>query len=308
MQLAEYRTSVRDILHDPNANFYSVTQVDRWINRARRQVAQTGRCVRQLPPSAGSIASITVNSGGSGYTAATAAISLPDANVINTIPATATVNLSGGAVVSFTITNPGFGYIAPPTVTFTGTGMGAIATPVVTPHICTVPGQEVYPLAALATTFDSITPGLGPLLGIQSVSVAWGALKPTLAKRDFSWLQSYARSGAPLYQSYPRIWAPYGQGTIGSFYLWPIPIQFSAMECDCYFSVLDLSADGTTQPVDLIPEPWNEPAFYYAAYLAYLNAQRTDDARIMLGEHTRLMMQARATVTTDTTPDPYGDP
>lgn len=307
MLLSDYRTGVRDLLHDPNANFYSVEAVDRWINRARRQVAQKGRCVRQLTPSRGSVSSITLNSAGAGYvTAPTVTISAPDANALGNVQATAIANISGGAVTGFTMTNNGAGYVAPPTVTLSGGGgTGAAGTPVTTPHITTIPNQDTYANASLASVLDSLTPGLGDLLGIQSISVSWGAAKPVLAKRDFSWLQMYARSSTMLYQNYPRIWAPYGQGVTGSFIVWPIPMSYSAMEVDCYFSVLDLS---DAQTVDLIPHPWDEPVMYYAAYLAFLNAQRQDDARTMLGEHERLMTQARAVTTTDTTPDPYGEP
>lgn len=305
MLLADYRTQVRDFLHDPNANFYSVAQVDRWINRARRKVAENGRCVRQMPPSTGSIASLMATSGGASYTTAAATISAPDSPNRGNVQATATVNLSGGAVVSFVITNPGAGYVAPATVTITGNGSAATATAQLTGRIAAVPGQEVYQLADIASTMDTLAPGLGDLLGIQSISVSWGGLKPTLAKRDFSWLQAYCRSASMAYTSNPRVWAPYGQGVTGSFYLWPIPFQYAAMEVDCYFSVQDLD---NTQTVDLIPAPWNEAASFYAAYLAYYNAQRNDDARNMLSEHARTMAEARAVVSTDTIPDPYGEP
>lgn len=303
--LADYRNGVRDILHDPNANFYSVASVDRWINRGRKKVAEKGRCVRRLSPSSGSVSSIMVTGSGSGYVSAACAISAPDSSALGNVQATATVNLAAGAVTGFTMTNVGAGYVAPPTVTVTGTGTGGAGSAVLSAHVNTVPNQEVYTLAAIASTMDTLTPGLGELIGVQSVSVAWGALKPTLAKRSFSELQAYFRVGSMAYTSNPRVWAPYGQGVTGSYYLWPIPYQYAGMEVDCYFSVLDLS---DSQAVDLIPTPWNEPAFYYAAYLAYLNAQRTDDARTMLGEHERLMTEARGVVTTDDTPDPYGEP
>ena len=306
MLLADYQTGVRDLLHDPNANFYSASAVDRWINRARRQVAQKGRCVRLLPPTRRSITSITLTSGGAGYTTPpTVTLSAPDANSLNNVQATAVANISSGQVTGFTMTNFGAGYVAPPTATLTGGGgTGASGTPVVPAHITTVPGQEVYNLGTIATAIDTLYPGLGTILGVQSISVSWGSVRPTLKKRDFSWLQAYARSASMIYQNYPRIWAPYGQGVTGSFYLWPVPQAYNEMEVDCYFSVLDLSV---SQTVDLIPEPWDEPVMYYAAYLAYLNAQRMDDARAMLSEHERLMVQARGVVSTDTTPDPYGE-
>ena len=305
MLLSQYTDEVRDLLHDPNANFYSVPQVTRWINRARRQVAEKGRCVRILPPPSGSVQSITVNSGGSGYTTATVEISAPDAtSQIGNVQATATATVMAGAVTGFTITNAGGGYVAPATVTITGDGTGAIGTPVLSNHITTVPNQEIYSLATVAASMGQLTPGLGSLIGVQSISVSWGSVKPTLQRCSFSALQAYCRSVALTYQNFPNIWAQYGQGVTGNIYLFPIPLQYSAMEMDCYFSVLDLS---DVQTVDLIPAPFDQAVSYYAAYLAYMNAQRPDDARTALGEHERLLTQARAVVTTDVTPDPYGD-
>lgn len=73
------------------------------------------------------IASINLNSGGSGYLVApTVTISAPPAGGIQAT-ATATVN-ANGVVTGITITNPGSGYTSAPTVSFTGTGTGATAT------------------------------------------------------------------------------------------------------------------------------------------------------------------------------------
>lgn len=303
MTLNEYIVDVQDILHDPNANFYSLSQLARWINIGRSEVAKNGRCVRRLPPNSAAVASGLVTSGGAGYTTATVTIGAPDSVQLGTEQATATAVLSGGQVVSITITNAGAGYVAVPTVTIDGDGTGAAVTAVLEPHTTTVVEQEVYPLADIAAIMQDGEAGLGNLLGIQSISVSWGALKPTLRRTDWSTFQSYLRSNNTAYQNYPQVWAQYGQGVTGSFYLWPIPSLVTAMDVDCYFGVQDLSSG---QTVDLIPEPWQRSVSYYAAYRAYLNAQRTDDARSMLAEHIRLMTEARAAVSTDMIPDPYG--
>lgn len=304
MQLSDYRLNVRDLLHDPNANFYSVSQVDRWINRARLQVAEKGRCVRRLTPGSGSVSGLTVTGSGAGYTSATVEIGAPDSNEITAVQATATATVAGGQITSFTVTNAGSGYVAPPEITITGDGTGGMATAVLTPHATTVPDQEIYPVADLAEVLGDLEPGLGVILGIQSITVSWGSVRPMLAWRDFTWLQAYARASSMRYQNYPAYWAQYGQGATGSLYLWPISSQYCAMEADCYFSVQDLSE---AQTVDLIPAPWAEPVYYYAAHLAFRNAQRPDDAREMLAEHNRLMVQARASVSPDRMPDPYGE-
>jgi hypothetical protein len=302
--LADYRNAVRDILHDDNANFYSVAKVDRWINKGRAKTAEKGRCIRRLTTGAGNVASITATATGAGYTTATVAISAPDYPGLGTVQATATANLSAGAVIGYTMTNVGAGYVAPPTVTITGDGTGAVGTAVLSAHTTTVPNQEVYQLATIASQLSTGEPGLGSILGIQSVSAAWGSLKPTLAKRDFSWFQAYLRSVAMTRVGDPEAWCQYGQGVTGSLYLWPVPNLYRALEVDCYFGVVDLSG---AQTVDLIPTPWDACVPFYAAYLAYMNAQRLDDARTMLGEFERMLAEARGIVTPDAIPDPYGE-
>ena len=81
--------------------------------------------------------SVTVNSGGSGYTSATVSFSggFDSASTQSKITAEATATVSGGAVTAITVTNPGDGYTSPPTVTITGqdgfSGSAATATAVI---------------------------------------------------------------------------------------------------------------------------------------------------------------------------------
>lgn len=81
---------------------------------------------------AGRVSSITLGSGGTGYTAGTT-VTLTGGGGSG---ATATATVVGGAVTGFTIGNPGSGYTAAPTVEITGVGgvgSGATGTAVLTP-------------------------------------------------------------------------------------------------------------------------------------------------------------------------------
>jgi len=78
----------------------------------------------------GTITTLALTAGGSGYTSApTVVIGAPD--ITGGTQATATVTLSGGGVTAITVTSGGSGYTSTPTVTLTGGGgTGATATAV----------------------------------------------------------------------------------------------------------------------------------------------------------------------------------
>jgi len=78
---------------------------------------------------AGSVLSATVDSGGSLYDAATTTITFSSPGV-GGVTAEGELTIDTGIVTGISITNPGEGYTAPPTITITdtGTGTGATAT------------------------------------------------------------------------------------------------------------------------------------------------------------------------------------
>lgn len=291
--LQSYIDQVRDLVRDPNNNFWSDTQITSYVNRARKQVAKEAQCVRILPPSTAYVLSIAVTAGGSGYTTATVTISDPDATGQNYTTATATATVLAGAVTAIAVVVAGTGYVDTPTVTIDGDGTGATATATLSPHVATVSSQETYAFSTFNAVIQSLVPGAGDVLGVQSIAVSWGAMKPTLDRTDWTSLQAYARSYNLGFMNYPKVWAQYGQGANGTVYLWPIPSLVSQMDVDCYCSVADLSA---SQTVDLIPEPWDQPVVYYAAYFCYMNAQRKTDAGMAKGEYERLIREGRSAV------------
>ena len=302
MTLTEYINEVREIVKDPFGNFYTTQQIAGWVNKARKEVAKDSQCVRYMPEPLAYLTAITVGAGGSGYTAATVDISGPDGIGSNLIQATATANLNAGVVTSITITDPGFGYVAEPTITIDGDGTGATATATLSPHVTTVIGQQKYSHAPADAVLVATVPGIGPVLGIQSLAISWGSMKPTLDRTDFSAMQAYARSWGVQILSWPRIWSEYRRGEGGEFYIWPAATQVSQMELDCYCSVADLS---TLQTVDLIREPFDAAVKYYAAYRAYLYSQRTTDAQTMMSLYRMQMQQARETTSPASIPSMY---
>lgn len=79
---------------------------------------------------AGKVRAITVSTGGTGYTSATAIVTGPDWG--GTLP-TLITTVAGGAVTGVTVVDGGSGYSTAPTVTIIGDGSGATATATVSP-------------------------------------------------------------------------------------------------------------------------------------------------------------------------------
>lgn len=79
---------------------------------------------------AGKVRAITVSTGGTGYTSATAIVTGPDWG--GTLP-TLVTTVAGGAVTGVTVVDGGSGYSTAPTVTIIGNGSGATATATVSP-------------------------------------------------------------------------------------------------------------------------------------------------------------------------------
>lgn len=302
--LSEYLTQTRSLLNDPSGNFYSTANLTRWINLARKKVAQDAQCVRLIPRSSAAIQSITVTAGGSGYTTATVTISAPSAYGVGFVQATATATVLAGVVTAISVTNAGSGYLTGATVTISGDGSGATATPVLQSYLSTVASQEVYQFSTANAILQSQTSGVSQVIGVQSVAVSWGASKPVLGgPYPWSSFQAYVRSLNIVSQNYPRIWSQYGQGVNGSIYLFPVPANAAQMEWDCYCTPADLTSDAS---VDLVPYPWTEVVPYYAMYNAYLNAQRRDDAMQALADYKRLVIEGRVSTTPSVVPDFYG--
>lgn len=291
MALATYLTDTQDLLHDPNATYFSTASLTRYINTARNRIAGKGQCVRILL-SGGTITALAINSPGSGY-AGTATVAITGSGQ----QATATATIGGGAIATVTLVNGGWGYITGTTTTVTATGStsgsNATFTTTIDNSLTTVPGQEVYKFST-ANTLAQTVAGVSQIIGVFSISCAWGAnaaMKPTLGQKTWSEFQAYYRSYNSGIQNYPTIWAQYAQGVIGSIYVWPIPSQYSQMDWDCYCTVIPLVDDTTAEA---IPYPWTDCVKYYAAMLAYRNAQRENDASGMQKEFEAKLREATA--------------
>ena len=301
--LNEYLQQSQRLLNDQNEKLFNLADLQYYINSARKRIAAESQCLRFLPPSSGSFVSITVTNGGSGYTSApTVTISSPDAYGVGYVQATATATVSGGHVTGIAVVVAGTGYVSPVVTLSGGGGSGATASAVLTSFLATVVNQEIYNFSSVQALLPT---GYQYIIGVQSVAVSWGSVKPVLRWSDWSGFQAYYRSLNIQSTNWPAVWAQYAQGVAGSIYLYPIPSQVLQMEWDCYCLPADLTSDASTE---VIPYPWTHAIPYYSCSLAMLSSGNTDLANYFDAQYRMRVKEARVWSSPAMVPDFYEGP
>jgi hypothetical protein len=302
MVLNVYVSQTQRLLHDPQAQYFSVSDLTSYINTARSQIAIESQSVRVLI--SGYVSAIAVGAGGAGYSASST-ISIAGGSGGSGAVFTPTIG-GGGAITGATLVAPGSGYdnlTVAQLVDPTGAGSGAVLTPTVLGQNLMVVGQEVYTFAS-RNAAAQLTPGVSAVHGVFSIATSWGSSKPTLRRKTWGEFQALYRAWSNGWLNNPCVWAQYGQGSSGSIYFAPIPSSAFSMDWDTFCNVLPLASD--TDP-EALPYPWTDAVQYYTAYLAYANAQRSADAASMFEQYGVFMRRARALSETPFIPSQYDD-
>lgn len=255
-----------------------------YINRARREVAARTQCVRRLTPISASIVAAPVVVGGQNYSNATLiAISPPDfpsgqLPYPSGLQATAQAIVRNGTIAAVDINNGGAGYFNPivSVIDPQGTGSGAVVSLTISPINVVNINQEVYPFSTINV---SMWPGVSSVYMIKSVSMIYANYRYSLPMYSFSVYQSMIRQYPFQYTYVPTFASQFGQGTDGSFFLYPWPSQQYQIEYDCFVLPQDLT---TNTDVDVIPSPWDDVVPYFAAHLAYLEMQNFNAGKYYL--------------------------
>lgn len=277
--LNTYLKQVQRFCRDAKQELLNPEDLIDYINQARRETAMRAACIRVLPPISGAVVSATVTAGGGGYTAPVATVSAPD-SPSGFLPfplgkqAIASVTEIGGQIVSVNVDYGGSGYFAPQITITDPTGTGATATAATSLNNTLNEGQEVYPFSGIDL---SPFPGVGSVYLVRSVSIIYSNYRYSLPMYSFSTYQAQIRQYvASQFQYVPTFGAQFGQGTSGSFFLYPPPSQSYQLEWDCQCLPQDLIDD---QSVEALPEPWTDAVAYFAAHLAMLELQNWNSAR-----------------------------
>ena len=275
--LAQYEVQVADLLHDPNNQTWTLVQLDRYINEARRQlVADTG-CLRTLQSSYltvgqesytyGQVCGAAISGTQTGYlTGDTVAFSGGGGT-----GAAATLTVASGAVTAITFTNFGSGYTSAPAATITTVGgTGAV----ITVGILSV------------NTLDVIR-----------CAITWGAARATMKWAPFSEFSARYRQSVGM-QGRPFIWSDYGESQV---YVALVPDQTYPIEFDSVVSPIDLTGS-TADPIINI---YQTPIKYYASSLAKYFDQSYGEGAVFKKHYDDSVLRTLGQVATSRIPDIY---
>ena len=280
--LFDYQKQAQRFLREKKQDLINPQDLVVYINRARREVAMRTQCIRVLTQVSAPIVTATVVNPGSGYSnIPVIAITPPDfpsgtGAFPNGAQATAQAIVQNGTIAAVDIVNGGSGYFQPLATVTDPTGTGASITLTTGPVNQLNVAQEVYPFSGV---YLGANPGVKSVFAVQGISVLYQNYRYSLPVYSFSVYQAEIRQYPFQYQYVPTFASQYGQGTGGSFYVYPLPSQVYQYELDCYCLPSDLN---TNNDYEAIPDPWTDSISYFSAHLGMLDIQNMNAAKMYL--------------------------
>jgi hypothetical protein len=277
--LDSYITSVRYLLHDANANFYTNNQLTDYVNGARARVARDTGCLRTVQT-----------------------LQIPAAPVAQDSFYVTPILWQTGLTVNYG------DYVFSNIFVYQVVTSGVLGTAPDYPNATNVypPSGPIVTDTAVELTYagpseviNYLTLPSGVLtLDVVNINLYWGNSRIPLrymAWTDFNAQLRYwqNRIGTPVAYSI------YGQSQI---YIGPVPDISYTVDLDTVLLPTDLVA---LTDVDTINDPYSGPVKFYAAYLAKYYEQSFGEAEIYLNQYKQQIQAVQASVYTRRLPDPY---
>lgn len=277
----DYLQDVQTFCRDSKQDMFDPGDILKSVNRARREIALRTQCLRILPDISAACVTCSVVAGGSGYSSSpTITLSAPDfPSGFGPFPggdqATAAVIVDSGtgAIASASIDYGGAGYFQPIASITDASGSGASITVQTAAINVLNANQERY---AFADVDLSNFPGVESIFAVQSISVIYANFRYSLPVYSFSEYQAKIRNFPFQYTYVPSFATQFGQGTGGSFFVYPLPSQTYQYELDAYCLPSNLV---TNLSPEALPEPWTDMVAFLAAHYSYLEIQNANMAR-----------------------------
>jgi hypothetical protein len=303
--LFDHLQQTQRFLRDEKQELFNPQDLIEYINRARREVAARTQCVRVLTTISGQIYQWTVTNPGNGYTSPVCVITPPDfpsgaPPLPNGAQAQATANVAGGKIQSINNIYGGAGYFQPVMTITDPAGVGAIAVPTVKFVNTLNRGQEVYNFADVDLSEFA---GVDSVYAVRGVTIIYQNYRYSVPIYPFTIYQAFVRQYPFQYQYVPTFGSQFGQGALGSFFMYPLPSQTYQLEWDCQCLPQDLLDN---QSVEIIQPPWDDVVPYFAAHLAYLGIQNMNAGNFYLDLFDKMCLRKSQYARVGRMINPYG--
>ena len=162
-------------------------------------------------------------------------------------------------------------------------------------------GTQSYSVGALTP------PGnLSQVLNIRSITLGAAAPFTRLEHRSWQWASNYWFSGAAsAVTGNTTGWAVQTLGSNGTLWLNPTPNGNLTLNIEASWTPIALVTDSTGEA---LPYPYTDAVPFFAAYEAYLQAQRNSDAQNMMENYLSFLRAARLGATSQWMPVTFPTP
>jgi hypothetical protein len=167
-------------------------------------------------------------------------------------------------------------------------------------QLVTTAGTTGYGFGAIQFSTADAPMIEGPIK-VRMINLVTATGQQRLTAREWPWFNNYVIAKPTETRGPPKVWTQYRQGSEGVLFI-NIPDQAYALAIDAVCYPIPLVDDTT---VDAIPFLWTDAVPFYAAYYAYMAAQRQDEADRMFQRFAEFMERARMAVTPGVLPGSY---
>jgi hypothetical protein len=150
--------------------------------------------------------------------------------------------------------------------------------------------QMTYGVVPYSFSSIAVPTGVSAVFNVRGATLNIASGQIWLAPRPFPYFQLYYLNNPVPQPGVPAVYSQFGQGENGTLYFSPLP-DFNYVANVDAVCVPQALVDDTT--VEAIPAPYTDAVPYYAAYLAFLSAQRAADADRMFQEYSKFASRAR---------------
>jgi hypothetical protein len=152
---------------------------------------------------------------------------------------------------------------------------------------------------SLSNISSGMPTGGGYVLAVRKAAITASGVSTRIDGRPWDWFFNYCICNPAPQTGTPTTWAQLGMGAGGQIYFYPTPTAIQTITSDCVIVPVDLTSDSTPE---ILAYPWTIAVKFYAAYYAYMNAQRNADADRMLQLYKQVMLASAEQTTPDTLP------